>query len=103
MRAYRILWSNGQPHIEAGQIVQVGSKKRIRRITWPSEKKTRPFSSGAESIRKALEAEILDVAAHYGRNIFQRVHKEAPWMMLDCMRKLMRLRDRLQAHNLLQR
>lgn len=100
MSAYRINWKKGEPFVEAGDIVIVGNKKKIRKIKWPSEEKNKNFSSGFNSINEAIEAEILFIADLFGKSIFAKSGKPDPWILAKCITKIIRLYRRLEKHHL---
>lgn len=103
MSVYRINWRKGEPFVEAGDIVIVGKKKKIRKIKWPSEEKNKSYSSGFNSIKEALEAEILFIADLFGSSIFAKTGKPDPWILATCIVKIIRLYRRLEKHHLVKR
>lgn len=99
MAKYRVIWKEGEPFIEHGEVVVSGKKRQIKRIKWPSEDKTKEHTSGFDSIKKALDNDILVTARLFG-GMFSR-RKPEPWKMARCISKTVRLARKLQKHNLL--
>ena len=100
---YRVKWKNGQPFIEHGEIIITGTKKQSRRIMWPSNTKMEAFSSGHDSIKKAVEADIFRIASLFGEFGFgyrKNVHASA-WNIANCIIELMRLCRKMEKHNLI--
>ena len=100
MVKYRVIWEKGQPSIEHGEIVISGKKRQIKRIKWPSEKATKEHTSGYDSIKEAIEKDILDSARLFGVGIFQSKNPE-PWRMVYCINRTVRLARKLQKYNLM--
>lgn len=102
MTMYRVKWCKGVPHIEAGSIVLCGTKKSIRRIKFPSEKKLMSFCDGSETIADAIKADMLDVADRFGpvHSSKYRYRKPDPWLMASCIVRLLRLHRKLKKHGL---
>jgi len=102
MTVYRVVWKKGQPYIEHGVIVVVGTKKKIRKIKWPSEEKNKEFSSGFNSIKEAIESDIFDIASYFGdRTFLGRENKHAnAWNLAMCINRNTRLYRKLKRHNL---
>ncbi len=99
MRKYRVEWKKGQPYIEHGEVVISGKKRQIKRIKWPSESKTKEHTSGFDSIKEALEKDIIHSARLFGDSIFSR-EKPNSWLMAKCINKTLRLARKLQKYNL---
>jgi len=97
---YRVAWKRGQPFIDVGEIVIVG-KKNIQKIKWKSDQKVKPLSTGYPSIVKAIEQDIFDTAFWFGKVVFtvDNKHKDA-WLLASCINRLIRLRRKLEKHNL---
>lgn len=102
MSKYRVQWIKGQPYIEHGEVVISGKKRQIKRIKWPSEKKTREHTSGYDSIKIALEKDILNTASMFGDGFFRPKERDPePWTMAKCIAKTVRLARKLKKYNLL--
>ena len=97
---YRVRWKDAQPYIEHGEIVIVGKKRQQRRIQWPSEEKLLEFSSGQETIKEAIEQEILEIAFDNGKGYWPVQKKGQPWTLSNAIIKIRRLTRKLQKFHL---
>ena len=98
MVKYRIKWKNGQPYVEAGKVVLVGTKRPQKRVKYPSE--NRLMTDGKESILEALEDDIINLCCIFGPAFYPHQHKQQPWDLAYCITQILRLKRKLERHNL---
>ncbi len=96
-RVYRVIWKNGNPHIQAGQLLATGKQQKARASLFDGER----FSgyTAEPTMQAAIERELIECADKYGHG-FGFQNKRRPWSLVYTVTRLWRLYRKLQKHGL---
>lgn len=100
-RCYRIIWRDGQPHVEVGQVVEVGGVRKRWKAQYPSGEKFEML--GSFSIKDAIETEILAQAYRCSNSTIVFKGPLEAWSLVAIVTRLYRLYRKLEDHGVIPR